>query len=212
MTKLIPHLTLATCALLFAGCASSGYKQAARTSSSLQDAAQGIDQSLAPLDIALATLTDLSDNPRADITAQFKKYRAAVTRLESTSDTMRVNATAMKERGADYFKTWDEELAKIRNEDIHTRSLDRKNAVAARFERVRVSYVQATADFAPLMADLKDIRTALATDLTPGGLASIKGLAAKANLQAPALRMALSQLSADFKELGVALSPATPAK
>ncbi len=104
MTKLIPHLTLATCALLLAGCASSGYQKAARTSSSLHDAAQGIDESLTPLDHALAALSDLSDNPRADITAQFKQYRSAVNKLESMSDEMHFNAAAMKTQGTAIFK------------------------------------------------------------------------------------------------------------
>jgi hypothetical protein len=84
--------------------------------------------------------------------------------------------------------------------------------VAAQFERVRLSYVQTNADFAPLMSDLKDIRTLLATDLTTGGLASIRGRATQANDKMPPLRTSLIHLSADFKELGVALSPATAAK
>ena len=119
---------------------------------------------------------------------------------------------AMRLQGAAYFQKWDEELAKIQNDDIQTRSLDRKNEVAARFAKVRVSYAQTTANFAPFMSDLKDIRTALATDLTAGGLASVKGLASKANDKVLPLRESLISLSTDFKNLGVSLSTATPAK
>jgi hypothetical protein len=128
------------------------------------------------------------------------------------ADDVSSHAAAMKEQGTDYFNKWDEELAKIQSEDIHTRSLDRKNEVAAHFERVRVSYAQATANFTPLMSDLKDIRTALGTDLTLGGLASIKGLSSKANDKGVPLRESLVRLSADFKDLGVALSTGIPAK
>lgn len=212
MKTLIPLTALATSLLLFAGCASSGYQKAGKTSTSLQETAQGIDHALVPLDHVVATLADLVNNPNPDITPQFKKYSAAVTRLESLADDVRDHATAMRGQGAAYFKNWDLELAKIQNEDIHSRSLDRKNAVAAQFERVRISYAKTSTEFAPFMSDLKDIRTALATDLTAGGIASVKGLSGTANEKLLPLRESLIGLSSDFKSLGVAMSTATPVK
>ena len=62
------------------------------------------------------------------------------------------------------------------------------------------------------MSDIKDIRTSLATDLTAGGLASIKSTANKANENVTPLRESLTNLEADFKALGIALSSATPAQ
>lgn len=210
MKPIIPLVVLTT-SLFYAGCASSGYQQAGKTSTSLQETAKGIDQALLPLDNVVATLADLVNNPQPDITQQFKKYSAAVTKLESLSDDVRDHAAAMRAQGTAYFKNWDLELAKIQNEDIHSRSLDRKNAVAAHFEQVRVSYAQTSTEFAPFMSDLKDIRTALATDLTTGGIASIKDLSGKANAKVMPLRQSLIGLSTDFKTLGVALSTANPA-
>ena len=210
-----PHLHLEALAaglLLFAGCASPGYERAGKTSTSLQETAQGIDHALLPLDNVVAMLADLVNNPNPDITPQFKKYSTAVSKLESLSDDVSSHATAMRSQGTAYFKNWDLELAKIQNEDIHSRSLDRKIVVAAQFERVRISYAQTSKEFAPFMSDLKDIRTALATDLTSGGIASVKGLSVKANEKVQPLRESLIGLSTDFKSLGVALSSATPVK
>ena len=212
MKTLVPLSAIAAGLLLFAGCASSGYQKAGKTSASLQETAQGIDHALVPLDNVVATLADLVNNPQPDITPQFKKYSAAVSKLESLADDVSDHATAMRAQGTAYFKNWDLELAKIQNEDIHSRSLERKNAVAAHFECVRVSYAKTTTEFAPFMSDLKDIRTALATDLTSGGIASIKGLSGKANDKVLPLRESLIGLSTDFKSLGVALSSATPVK
>jgi len=203
---------LAAFVVLFAGCAtSSGYKKAGSASTSLQEAAQGIDNCLVPLDTVLATLSDLVNNPAEDITLQYQKYSSEVSRLESLSNNVSSHAVAMQEQGVEYFKKWDNELAKIQSNDMHTRSLDRKNTVAARFEKVRVSYVQTQARFAPFMSDLIDIRTALAMDLTSGGLSSIKGLAREANDNALPLRQSLVDLSAEFRNLGISISPATPA-
>jgi hypothetical protein len=212
MKPLIPLTALAASLLLFAGCASSGYQKAGKTSASLQETARDIDHALVPLDNVVATLADLVNNPQPDITPQFKKYSAAVTRLESLADDVSDHASAMRAQGTAYFKNWDLELAKIQNEDIHSRSLDRKNAVAAQFERVRISYAKTTTEFAPFMSDLKDIRTALATDLTAGGIASIKSLSGTANEKVLPLRESLIGLSTDFRSLGIAMSPVTSAK
>ena len=60
------------------------------------------------------------------------------------------------------------------------------------------------------MSDLKDIRTALATDLTSAGLDSVKSVVKKANDDAPPVRESLGKLSADFKDLGISLTTSTP--
>jgi len=212
MKTLMSFVAIAACGVLITGCISPGYEKAGTTSTSLRDAAQGIDNALGPLDTVVAALSDLVTNPGPDITPQFQKFSAAVSNLESLANEVTSREAAMRQQGAAYFQKWDEELAKIQNDDIQTRSLDRKNEVAARFAKVRVSYARTTANFAPFMSDLKDIRTALATDLTAGGLASVKGLASKANDKVLPLRESLISLSTDFKNLGVSLSTATPAK
>ncbi len=212
--KLNPLLSasIAAVVLLMAGCASTGYEKAGDASTAVEKAARGIHKGNGQIDSVLFALSSLINSPEADLKPQFAKFDTAVTKLESLSTDVNEQAAAMQVQGADYFRTWDQELAKIQNEDIRTRSTDRKNAVAVRFEKVRVSYVQTKADFAPFMSDLKDIRTALATDLTAGGIASIKKIANKADDNAAPLRKSLTNLEEDFKDLGVALSATTPAK
>ena len=205
--------SLAVAVLLMAGCASTtGYDKAADTSTSLEKTAQNIHKGNGQIDAVLFSLTSLVNSPEANIKPQYEKFNSAVSKLESLSNDVNEQAAAMQTQGADYFRNWDIELAKIKNEDIRTRSSDRKNAVAASFDKVRVSYVKTKAAFVPFMSDLKDIRTALATDLTAGGIASIKSVANKANNNVNPLRESLTDLEADFKSLGIALSSETPAK
>ncbi|HEY9249167.1 MAG TPA: DUF2959 family protein [Rariglobus sp.] len=204
---------LASLALLAGGCTSNGYNhKAADTSSSLQKAAHDVRQGNGQIDAVLFALSSLVNSPEPDLKPQFNKFVTAVEKLETLSTDISKQTAAMQERGADYFRTWDEELAKIQNEDIRSRSTDRKNTVSARFERVRITYVQTRSAFVPFLSDLKDIRTALSTDLTTGGLASIKSIANQARDNAPPLREALGKLEADFKALGVSLSASTPAQ
>jgi uncharacterized phage infection (PIP) family protein YhgE len=213
MKTLITFLVITAGALVISGCASTkGYEKADNASTSLQSAAQGIDNTLAPLDSVVATLTDLLANPAADITPQFQKFSAAVNKLQTRANEVSSRTAAMQAEGSAYFQQWDIELAKILNDDIQTRSQERKDVVAARFERVRASYVQTGVDFTPFMSDLKDIRTALATDLTAGGLASVRGLANKVVDKAAPLRSSLVRLSTEFKDLGVSISSGTPTR
>jgi hypothetical protein len=121
-------------------------------------------------------------------------------------------AADMQAQGNAYFRNWDGELAKIQNEDIRSRGTDRKNAVFARLDRVRSSYTQTQSSFAPFLSDLKDIRTALSTDLTTGGVAFIRSTANRAKSNVTPLRESRTNLEADFRALGVSLSSEHPAE
>jgi len=210
--NLLLSASIAAVVLLMAGCASTGYEKAGDTSTAVEKAARGIHKGNGQIDSVLFALSSLVNSPEADLKSQFGKFNTSVSKLEKLSNDVNEQAVAMQTQGADYFRTWDEELAKIQNEDIRSRSTDRKNAVAARFEKVRISYAQTKADFVPFMSDLKDIRIALATDLTAGGIASIKKIANKADDNAAPLRKSLTTLEDDFKALGISLSSTTPAK
>jgi outer membrane murein-binding lipoprotein Lpp len=203
--SLLAFAALAT--LLFTGCASSGYKKADSASTSVQKAAQGIDKSSRQIDAVLAALTDLLGSTEGNLKPKYKKFAAAVSSLESEAKSVSRKSEAMQKQGAAYFTQWDKDLATIQNEDIRTRSEDRRRAVASRFEKLGASYEKVRSDFLPFLSDVTDIRTALANDLTVGGLAEIKPVAGKAEVDAVPLRASLGQLSADFNALGVALAP-----
>ncbi|MCX6937367.1 MAG: DUF2959 family protein [Verrucomicrobia bacterium] len=209
MKPFAPYALIAS-AVLVGGCASAGYDKAADTSISLRETANSISRGSAQVDATLATLTDLVNSPAENIKPQFQKFDDSVTKLASLSKEVGEDAADMEKQGSAYFKKWDEELAKINNEDIRSRSTERKSEVSERFSRVRVSYLRAKNAFTPLMSNLKDIRTALATDLTGAGLASIRSTANQAKGDAGPLRDSLGALAADFRALGVSLSSSSP--
>lgn len=207
-------LTLIACGTLIAfatGCASVGYKQAHTTSTSLQNAAQSIDESLVPLNEVLAALDDLIENPGEDITPQFQTYSSAVSQLEASAKSVNHYAGQMQVQGDAYFLNWETEIAKIQSNDIQSRSRDRKDEMAKQFRAVGDRYIKTRDDLAPFVSGLVDIRTALATDLTQNGLASLNGLLKEANRDADSLRKLMVQLSSEFKSLGASLSSDGPA-
>ena len=82
--------------------------------------------------------------------------------------------------------------------------------MAEQFREVSEGYAKTRDDLEPFVSGLVDIRTALATDLTEGGLNSLDGLLKAANRDAVSLRKSMIKLSAAFKEVGISLSPAVP--
>ncbi|MEI9960889.1 MAG: DUF2959 family protein [Limisphaerales bacterium] len=126
--------------------------------------------------------------------------------LSSTATDVANKSEEMKSQGAAYFANWDVETAQIHSEDIRHRSAARKQEVAANFARISDQYDETKNAFAPFMSDLRDVQKFLSTDLTAGGLAAIKDVAAKATRDAVPLKESMSSLSYQFKTLGLSIS------
>lgn len=198
---------------IVAGCSSpTGYQKGARTGTALNNAADGITQADAQIERTLVALNDLLARPQPDLRGQFRTFTSEVERLDSMSRRIASQADSMKSRGAAYFDQWSRDIAAIQNEDIRSRSEARKQEVAARFQKIATNYTEVKAAFQPFMSDLRDVQRFLATDLTPGGLAVVGKFAQKANAEAVPLRKSLAKLAGEFREMGVALTPAVAPK
>jgi uncharacterized protein (DUF3084 family) len=207
--KLITHLGMVVAlATAVAGCASSdNYKQASKTSTSLQEAADKIAVGNAKIDTTLGSLNDLVNNPQGDMVGKFNRYSACVDDLQSSSQQINNSVSDMKADSDSYFKNWDDQLATINNEDIKNRSEQRKQDVESKFSNIKQGYSETQKAFQPFMSDLKDIQTALRTDLTTGGISSVQSAAAKANADGATLKSSMGRLADQFRSLGVSMAP-----
>lgn len=197
--------------LLAAACQAPQGTGGAATGTSVTRAAEGIERGRQQLDETVTALTALVESPAPDLDPQFDAFTQSLDRLEATASDVKEMATQMQERGAEYFKQWDEQLAAIQNEDIRKRSEKRRKAVEEAFEDLRKDYAEAREAFQPLMDDLRDVRTALANDLTMGGLESIESVAKRVKKRAGPVGEELDDLAASFRDLGVGMSQAGPA-
>jgi len=211
--RLITLNLLALAAMLaLVGCASSGYEKGSKTGATIQEAADRIAALPDRIDQTLAALNDLVGNPQTDLRPQYKKFSSQLADLESDAQAISAARRSMAEHGKEFFARWDEELASIQNEQIKARSESRKEEVARKLQAIKLSYSEAAMAFKPFQADLKDVEKSLSIDLTPGGVAAMKGTAANATQRAGPLKSSAAQLAAQFKELGLAMSAAAPAK
>ena len=207
LMKLIRNLlTIATVVGLATGCASTGKDKSARTVKSLAESSSLIEKANGLMGQTLTQLNDLVANPAPDLQKQFAAFNSSLNKLGDVDKAVRRQAEEMKLMSAAYFAKWDEETARMQNEDIRHRSQARKQEVAARFDRISRQYDETKTAFQPFMADLRDVQNFLTTDLTKGGLAAIKIPTAKATSDAIELRASINELDEQFKSFKRSLS------
>ena len=208
---LITSFSMAALLAVLAGCTTGGnYQTGAATGTQLIDTAGKVSDGTGKIDATLTSLNDLVNNPSGDLVPKFKTFNKNVADLKDLSDNINKQFTDARVKGNQYFQDWDQQLASIRSADIKNASTQRKNAVLKEYNDLKASYAKTSMSFDPFMGDLKDIQTALGTDLTVGGVSSIKGGVNKANNDGAVVKSSLVQLSADFRTLGTAMQASAP--
>ena len=180
------------------GCASGNYQKADAASESLRRASIQIDAENHAIDLALARLDSLVNKPAPDLKPQFKQFSEALDHLVAASDRAEKAAADAHHKSNEYFRNWDKEVAAINFEAVKEQSVSRKTQVSNEFNTVDQRYRENQAVVIPLISYLRDIRTALSTDLTPGGLESVKPLAENAGQNARKVQGALDRLTSDL--------------
>ena len=197
--------------LLIAGCASSGNEKGNQTAASIQAAANNIAALPTEIGKTLASLSDLVNQPAADLRPQYKAFVFNLAVVEDAGREVEDARIELGQKGKAYFAEWDAQLAQIKNEDIKARSQSRKNEVAQQLQAIKKSYAEAEVAYRPFLSGLKDVQKYLSVDLTPDGVAAIKGTLNKARTDVGPLNASLAKLANDFKALGVAMSSVAPA-
>ncbi|HXT09965.1 MAG TPA: DUF2959 family protein [Candidatus Angelobacter sp.] len=209
-TKALQILSCAGVVLYFTGCASTNYKKADAASESLQKAAMHIQVESHAIDVTLVSLDDLVNKPAPDLRPRFDRFSAALDRLVAASDHAEKAAKVADEKSVEYFRDWDKETANIKYEAVRDQSVSRKTQVSSEFNTVNQRYRENQAVIEPLISYLQDIRTALSTDLTMGGIQSVKNLADNAEQNARKVQEALARLSDELAVSGERMSSMTP--
>jgi hypothetical protein len=196
-------------ALAMCGCAST-YRQGDAASDSLGKAATEIRAESQAIDVTLASLDNLVNNPGPDLRPQYARYGHSLDRLVAASKRAEKSAEEAKQKSADFFDSWDKKTADIKYEAVRDQSVSRKTQVSDEFNTVNSRYRENQAVIEPLISYLQDIRTALSTDLTVGGIQSVKTLADNAAQNAQKVQTALARLSDELYDSGARMSSVGP--
>jgi hypothetical protein len=194
----------------FSGCASANYQKADDASNSLRKAAIQINGENRAIDVTLATLDNLVNRPAPDLKPQFKSFSKSVDRLAASAKRAEKAAEVANRKSAEYFRNWDKETAAINFEAVRDQSVSRKTQVSNESNTVNQRYRENQAVIEPLISYLQDIRTALSTDLTQGGLNSVKQLVDNAEQNAHKVQAALARLTTDLSTSRTEMSSVAP--
>jgi chromosome segregation ATPase len=203
-------------ALAGGGCATQAYEKGNAAARSLSAASADVQAESRAIDSTIAALKTLVSAPAADLKPQYQAYRQALKRLEAATVRTTKTGAALSQKNEAYLAEWEKELASINYEYIRERSQKRREEVRTSFETVQRRYSEAQGAVDPLISYLRDIRVALASDLTPGGLEAIRGIASNAEDNSKKVQITLSNLDSDLQTLSQRLSsqttPPAPAK
>lgn len=106
-----------------------------------------------------------------------------------------------------HAEAWNKEIISIRNETIRATAETRKLDVATRFDNVRSTCVAAQTSLRAVQSDLLDLQRYLNSDLTMGGLASIRDTATRVGRNAAPAREAVTKLVGEMRALSIAMAP-----
>jgi hypothetical protein len=204
------NFALAAVLAVLAGCVSKSYDKGTATATALQNSADAVAQTSGRVNDVLAALNNLTFKSQGDLRDQYDAFVSASKNLDSANQNLDAKVVQMRDAAAAYAENWTNQIAAIASPDLKQRSTDRMNEVTAKLKDVDASYEGVKNSFKPFTSDIKDIQTYLGTDLTAGGLNTIKDIVSKTKVDAVPLRDSIKQLQASFSGLSTALSPVMP--
>ena len=168
-------LAVGAAAALAAGCGSTaGYDRAGDVARGMADVKAELKEAVGQVNRLVATAKGFETVAKqGDLKAHYARFDEAVQLVETQAARIRVRADDLRARRDAYLEAWTTELAAAKNESVQAASDARREAVTVAFDEVEQVARGVRASYELFMDDAKAVRTALANDLTPAGVASV---------------------------------------
>lgn len=154
----------------------------------------------------LNALNALTKQTKGDLNPAYKSFSTQVDKTQTAAAETRKRAEWMGGDGRKYFEVWQNTINGISNESLRKKAQKRLSAVQESYGKVESKLGLAGQKFAPFLADLEDIRKALATDVTAGGVKSIRGTVKSANWNYQYVNSAITDARKEMDKMEKALS------
>jgi hypothetical protein len=202
-------LVPALCVAVVAGCASSrGYNQADETGAKIGTVRTDLANIKTAIDGSMKSLDELVAAASTDPRKPYEAFAKSVDNVEASGNTAKKDADKMRERAAAYFSQWETQMESVKNEDVKKLSQERKAKLQEAFDSIKNAADDAKQSFPGFLSDLKDLRTALAHDLTPQGIDAAKGVVDKTKTSAAQVQRDLEKLITEMNSVASAFTAA----
>lgn len=198
---------LALTAVCLLGCHSPGYKKSEVAAGGLQSAASEVQAEIRALELTMGTLNDMLNAPQPDLKVQYKRFSSSLDAFIANSRRAEATGRVMQEKNQAYLQAWDKQISTINYEVVRNASVNRRNEVSNHVDSLTQRYAETHAVVGPLIAYLSDIRTALGSDLTPGGLESVKNIVNHAGENSGKVQTALAKLADELNTSSAVMQP-----
>jgi len=188
---------------LAASAAQTGQEQLAQ---SIRDARQEAVRTSEQLKATLASVTALTKQDKGDLRPAYETFCAQVANTESAASKTGTRLKWMTNDGEKYFQGWQITINGISNESLRKKAQKRLDTAKASYDKVEKSLQEASDKFKPFLADLGDIKKALAADLTPGGVKAVKGSVRSANWDHGSVNRSINSAIKEMDKMEKALS------
>ncbi len=190
-------------AALLASTTQASQKQLA---SSIKDAHVETTRTSEQLKATLEAINALTKQTKGDLRPAYNAYCSEVAKTEAAAGWTKTRIQWMAGDGRKYFQDWQTTVNGIANESLRKKSQKRLDAVQASYNKVEASLQLAGEKFKPFLSDLTDIQKALATDVTAGGVKTIKSTVKSANWNHQYVDKAIQSARKEMERMEKALS------
>ena len=150
-------------------------------------------------------------NTAQDKKAAYDRMVAETANVESKAADLRATADAMKAKGREFFKKWEEQIALIKDDSLRTKAKERSGERSKQYADLEQKMASVKGAYTPYLQDLKDLQIAVGNDLNPKGIESAGPALKKLNLDATELKNKLGDVSKALEPIENDLKGGAPA-
>ena len=202
-------VAILTCVALAAGCKATdkSIERKETAVASLQTVRGEITRADKQIDTTLLAMRDLEKTDSKDsLKRRFDRYVNALSRLQSDVKQLNDRTNDLDKRAATYLSAWEQETSQISNVKLQEIATKRRTSVQSSLNRFRAEMDATRAAYRPLLSELLDIQTFLASELTPGSVKAASDVFHKAEEDAGLVHQRVQQVLTELDGLITALS------
>jgi hypothetical protein len=212
----MPYLIIAALVVLTAGtsgCAKkTGVQLSEKTTASMQDVQQSIQQASAQIDATNATLSEVLRTGQAnaqpsDIRKSFEAYSGNVNKMDKTAKTVSKHIDEMTARGSDYFEEWSKSGETYTNPQMQRLSAQERMRLSRSFEEIASSSAGMRGALNAYLSEIKQIQTYLSNNLTANGIAAVAPIAQAAARDGAELKRSLQPTQTAIERARLEMMP-----
>jgi len=198
-------------AVITAGCATTGYKSAEKSTLSMEKTKQELVEAKYQTTATFTALDNLLNAKSGDLLPLQKEFAKEVRGFQKLAEDTRPKAVKMRDQSQAYFANWANEINLIGDPTLKAQSSSRRDAAMKSYAGIEKDMTAIRDAYWPIFHTLDDINKAITTDLTPAGINTVRSTAASARQNAVALQKMIDEAVKSINSAAGKLAPVASA-